>query len=75
MMPEDAIKAYEDLGAKKFFPVHWGMFELSFHTWYEPIVRVSKLSEQNGVNLVSPIIGEAVNIDEDYVSKSWWELE
>ncbi len=36
MHPEDNLKAHKDLNAKLLIPIHWGMFSLSTHPWYEP---------------------------------------
>ncbi|UXR64688.1 MBL fold metallo-hydrolase [Bdellovibrio bacteriovorus] len=32
-LPEESVQAYFDLKAQRFFPVHWGMFSLAFHSW------------------------------------------
>ncbi|OUR95811.1 hydrolase [Halobacteriovorax marinus] len=73
MMPEEAAQAYFDLGAKKFFPVHWGMFELSFHTWFDPIVEISEQAKKRGIELVTPRLGEVISLSEDLKTTSWWE--
>lgn len=73
MLPEEAAQAYFDLSAKRFFPVHWGMFVLALHTWYDPIERITQLAENKGINLVSPQLGEVVMINDSFKSKSWWK--
>lgn len=73
MLPDESVQAYFDLKAKKFFPVHWGMFELAFHSWYEPIVNLQKSSKEKNINLVSPKLGEIIAINDSYENKSWWE--
>ena len=45
MGPEDALKAFEDLGAKTFVPIHWGSFRLGFDTLTEPIERLEILAK------------------------------
>lgn len=73
MLPEESVQAYFDLRAKRYFPVHWGMFELAFHSWYEPIVKVNQYSKEKGVNLISPKLGEIIQINDQYLNKAWWE--
>lgn len=73
MLPEESVNAYFDLKAKRYFPVHWGMFELSFHSWYEPIVTINKAAKEKGINLVSPKLGEVILVNDQYENKAWWE--
>ncbi|CBW25712.1 putative exported protein [Halobacteriovorax marinus SJ] len=72
LLPKQSIQAYKDLRAKKYFPIHWGMFVLSMHTWNEPMQEIFKLSENNEVNLVVPKIGQIVNLSNDFTNEFWW---
>lgn len=72
MLPSEAAQAYFDLRAKRFFPVHWGMFVLALHPWYDPIQTISQLAEDRQINLVSPKLGEMIVITDDYKSENWW---
>ena len=73
MMPEEVAQAAEDLKAKKLMPVHWAKFALGQHDWDEPIIRVTKASQLKNMPLVTPMIGEVVNLNEDKLFPSWWE--
>ncbi len=75
MFPDEAAKAYKELRANKFFPVHWGMFVLSFHTWYDPIQRLEKLAKSENINLVAPKLGEIVYLSNPYKNSYWWREE
>lgn len=75
MLPEETLKAFYDLKAKRLFPIHWGMFELAFHSWYEPIQKISEMTWDKGVKLVSPKLGELVQINNNYKNHFWWEEE
>ena len=72
MLPEDSAKAFLDLNAKIFFPIHWGAFSLSSHSWFDPIEQISKLSHQYKFNLYTPKQGELVVANENYKPQDWW---
>lgn len=72
MFPHEAIQAYEDLKAERLFPVHWGMFQLAFHAWYQPIAAISDLAEQNDIPLYTPVIGQMLSLDDAPPAERWW---
>ena len=72
MMPEEGAQASVDLRAKRYCPVHWGMFPLSLHRWRDPIERIYTFHENGTINLVAPILGEVVEVSGDYQLEPWW---
>ena len=42
MSPEDAVRAFQDLGAKYAIGIHWGTFKLSLEPMDEPPIRLIK---------------------------------
>lgn len=74
MMPEEVVTAAQDLGAKFLLPVHWSKFSLSLHAWDEPIKRATVAAEKQGMPLLTPMIGEKVNLNYPAIPfKKWWE--
>lgn len=73
MMPHQTLQAYKDLNAKHLLPIHWGMFELAFHTWYDPVVTLNKLAEAEGIELLTPVIGEIIELDDSLSTEKWWQ--
>ncbi|MEP7111056.1 MAG: MBL fold metallo-hydrolase [Ferruginibacter sp.] len=73
MMPEEIIKAANDLKARQLMPVHWGKFSLANHAWDDPIIQVSAFSKIKNQPIVTPMIGETVNLKDLSGFKSWWE--
>lgn len=73
MLPTESVQAFKDLGAKKYFPIHWGMFVLSYHTWREPIQELFKLASENQIDVISPKIGEVINPADEFIAEYWWE--
>ena len=73
MLPEEGVMAFHDLGARRYFPVHWGMFTLALHSWFEPIETISRLAEKEDFPLVAPVIGQLVDVSSDIHFPSWWE--
>ena len=72
MMPEEVVQAAIDLHAKKLMPVHWGKFSLSIHSWDEPVIRVTNEALHKNIPVVTPMIGEPVDLTADKVWKKWW---
>lgn len=75
MMPEEVVKASEDLQAKKFFPVHSSKFKLANHPWKEPLERVSEYAKANpNTAMILPKIGEVVYLNKtDQTFDNWWK--
>jgi len=71
-LPEEGVQASLDLRSKAMIPIHWGMFDLALHTWYEPIQRVTKEAKKKGVNIIAPKLGQLVYIEEQYKQEDWW---
>lgn len=74
-LPHEVLQATEDLKAKRLFPVHSSKFVLGNHAWDEPLVKVSELNKEYGFPLITPIIGEVVNLNEGSQSFSQWWTE
>ena len=71
-MPEEAIQGFIDLKGKFLVPVHWGMFNLAIHNWYDPIQESVKYSSKYNINLMTPKLGQLVNLDQKIVFDYWW---
>ena len=74
MLPAQAVKAFNELKAKKYFPVHWGMFVLSEHTWNDPMKDLYQEAEKENVEILNPILGEIIDLDEPNQSQKWWNF-
>src|SRR5690606_12095178 len=76
MLPEEVLKAAQELNAKRLFPVHSSKFALAQHPWYEPLIRITELNRASNIPipLVTPMIGEPINLkDEKQAFKQWWK--
>ncbi len=72
MMPEETVQAHLDLQGKILMPIHWGAFNLSIHSWTEPIERLLKKADQENVTVTTPIVGESIIMTEPIPQKFWW---
>lgn len=72
MMPEESVQAHIDLKGKFMIPIHNGTFDLSMHPWYEPLERISAITANRGVQLVTPAFGEQVVLDAPSLKNRWW---
>jgi L-ascorbate metabolism protein UlaG (beta-lactamase superfamily) len=77
MLPEEVVKAAQDIRSTEFMPIHWGMYNLSIHDWFEPIERVSTLAEKNAVAIRTPMLGEIIGFGGDTTqlpkpTSHWW---
>jgi L-ascorbate metabolism protein UlaG (beta-lactamase superfamily) len=70
--PEHALEALQLLGGGAFLPVHWGTFSLAMHAWDEPVETLMTLAPRQGVHLLLPQLGEAIEpVQVDSVTP-WW---
>lgn len=73
LMPEEVIRASTELRAKRLLAVHSSKFALGNHPWDEPLARVSELAARERVKLITPMIGQAVDLrDSAQVFDRWW---
>ncbi|MDU1906141.1 MAG: MBL fold metallo-hydrolase [Dysgonomonas sp.] len=74
LLPEQIPQAFKDLRAKKLFTVHHSKFALGNHPWDEPLKKITTSAERDSIDLIQPMIGEVVNLnDSTYTINKWWE--
>jgi L-ascorbate metabolism protein UlaG (beta-lactamase superfamily) len=71
--PEQAVQAHLDLNGDRMLPIHWATFNLAFHAWNEPILRMAKAAEQNNMTWLAPRPGEIVEPSSFISDTIWWE--
>ncbi len=74
-LPNETLKAAQDLKAKRLFPVHSSKFAMANHAWNEPLVKISTSNKNlpRPLPLVTPIIGELVDLkNQNQVFRAWW---
>src|SRR5262249_57230510 len=48
MTPEEVVQAHRDLRGELLVPVHWATFNLAFHAWNEPAIRMAAAARDLG---------------------------
>ena len=72
MFPYEVVQSSLDLNANLFIPISWAKFDLSIHTWDEPIIRLTTESKRREVNISTPMIGEVFDISKP-PNDHWWK--
>ena len=72
MKPEQSVQAAVDVGAQTVLPIHWAKFDLSNHTWQEPIERFRKAAAKTPLTVATPYIGEVFDYREP-PQRTWWQ--
>ncbi len=73
MLPEQVLTAAKELNAKILMTVHWGKFSLSVHAWDEPIKKVSEFALEENLPLLTPMIGEKIDLENIRTLENWWK--
>jgi len=73
MLPNETAQAAEDVRARFVLPAHSGKFALALHTWQEPYAELLKESAGRPYRMVTPRIGETVDMDSPADFPRWWE--
>jgi len=72
-MPEEMIKGFTELGGRYLVPVHWGMFNLSLHNWYDPANEATVRAKQQQIQLITPRLGELITLENPPLFDEWWK--
>ncbi|UUE11412.1 MBL fold metallo-hydrolase [Dickeya zeae] len=75
MHPEQTIQAVQDVKARQFMPIHWGMFALAFHDWADPVQHSSQLAQARHIPMLTPMLGEVVTLGTPTTTPMWWEKD
>ncbi len=75
MMPEEVVQGAIDVHAKAVLPVHSGRFAMSRHPWDEPYIRITEASRDKNFQLMTPVIGRVVYLDDaGQTFYPWWNM-
>jgi L-ascorbate metabolism protein UlaG (beta-lactamase superfamily) len=73
LMPGEQVRAFRDLRGKLLVPIHWGMFNMAFHAWNEPVEKLNDSASSEGVPLLVPRLGEVLRADTPLLERAeWW---
>ena len=73
MLPSQLAPAMSDLRAARLMPVHNSKFCLSNHPWDEPLRGLEAAAERGGFGLLTPRIGQVVDLSDSSGTDRWWE--
>lgn len=66
LMPQETAQAYKDVKAKRMFPVHWGMFNLSLHHWFDPPIDLGEYCKDCNIDYLP--LGKIQSLNEEQSS-------
>lgn len=73
LFPDESVQGAVDAGVRKAMPVHWAGFSLSYqHTWWEPAEEFVAAAEAQGIEYLTPKLGEMFSVSDNFQEK-WWE--
>jgi len=70
--PEQAVRAHRMLRGDVLLPIHWGLFNLAYHGWTEPIERLLVEADAKGVPVVAPRPGGTFEPAMAPEVERWW---
>ena len=73
LMPEKLSEAIRDLHPQRVLTVHNSKYALSRHAWNEPLKNAAEAAARDGFDLLQPMIGEIVPLDDTVRHyEAWW---
>jgi L-ascorbate metabolism protein UlaG (beta-lactamase superfamily) len=73
MMPEETAQAHVDLKGQVLIPIHWGKFKLAYHSWTEPVERLSVKARDLGIKVMMPLPGAQMLPLSPSPAPFWWQ--
>lgn len=74
MLPEESAQAHLDVRGNFMVPIHWGVFKLSIHSWSDPIEQITRIAAERNIKLMTPQIGQTVDLESENKFETWWQL-
>ncbi|KLV04673.1 beta-lactamase [Photobacterium aquae] len=75
MQAAHTLQAHLDVRGDKLFPVHWSTYELFLHRWDEPVNDLIEEAELHDVALVTPLIGQSLDLSMPVNTAYWWRAQ
>lgn len=72
--PDNALRAAQELRARVVMPIHWGLFNLAFHPWYQPPERFTAIAADANLPVFLPEPGAPTEFTGDAANSLWWRL-
>lgn len=73
MFPEETVQASIDARVKTVIPVHWAGFDLSLHSWKEPVERFVRRARERAISYSTPKPGELIKMYLEPIDDPWWK--
>lgn len=70
--PNHASEAFRTLNARVLMPIHWGLFNLAFHDWWQPAELSTELAAQHHYPLFLPEPGLPTEFLGKDQNSLWW---
>ncbi|MCB9592593.1 MAG: MBL fold metallo-hydrolase [Sandaracinaceae bacterium] len=70
--PEQAVRANGWVRGQLLLPIHWGLFDLAYHGWTEPIERTLAAADAADTPMVTPRAGQAFEPADPPARERWW---
>ena len=71
MNPAEAVQTHLDVDGELLLPIHWGTFDLAFHTWSAPVEWLVTEAAEHDVRLALPRPGERFGAS-NAPTGAWW---
>jgi L-ascorbate metabolism protein UlaG (beta-lactamase superfamily) len=70
--PEQAVAAHRMVQGRVLVPVHWGLLQLAYHGWTEPVERVLAEAARHQIRVLTPKPGQSVEPTTAAPIARWW---
>ena len=72
-LPQETGQVIEDLQAEYVIPIHSSKFALAMHSWKEPLEKITENRQGKNYKIVTPMIGEKVDLNnKNQEFTAWW---
>ncbi|MFT6878937.1 MAG: hypothetical protein ACJAZF_005078 [Granulosicoccus sp.] len=59
---ETHASSLQDITARRLLPIQWGLFQLVFRTWYDPVLTLNELEEADGIKCNFPLLTKPLSL-------------